>query len=114
MSNYSLLTLKELDLTRAVHSGNVVQPGNGWTIVFHLLSNSSFKKLKLGGNSITDDAIPSMVACLNSMTSLTTVDLWSCTDVTDSGCSDYFSLLKNNTSLRECGMSHSYEEHHPL
>ncbi len=102
VSNNSASMLKELNIIRALHSGNIFLSREGWDLFFDLLSNSSLQKLELGGNNITDDAIPSMVACLNSMTSLTTVDLWYCSDVTDYGWTIFFRLLKNNTSLRKC------------
>ena len=76
----------------------------GWAIFFYLLSNSPLQVLQLGGSNISDDVIPEMVECLNSMTSLTEIDMWECSDITASGWADFFRLLKNNTSLRECKM----------
>eukprot|EP00985_Skeletonema_marinoi_P028455 scaffold24905_cov121-Skeletonema_marinoi.AAC.1 len=104
ISNNSALALKELDLTCAVHSAQYSPSPLGWAIFFDFLSNSTLQNLQLGGNNITDDVIPDMVECLNSMTSLTQLNLWKCSDVTTSGWSDFFRLLKNNKSLRKCQM----------
>ena len=97
--------LKELVLTSALHSGGFAPSLEGWEIFFDLLNNSSLHKLYLGENNIPDDAIPSLVECLNSMASLTELNLCFCSDITDSGWANFFRLLKDNTILRECGMN---------
>eukprot|EP00984_Skeletonema_dohrnii_P030705 scaffold22420_cov139-Skeletonema_dohrnii-CCMP3373.AAC.2 len=104
ISNNSVLALKKLNLTCAVRSAQFAPSPEGWAIFFDFLSNSPLQDLQLGGNNISDDAIPSMVECLNSMTSLTDLCLWQCSEVTTSGWSDFFRLLKNNMSLRKCNM----------
>eukprot|EP00984_Skeletonema_dohrnii_P005804 scaffold2052_cov93-Skeletonema_dohrnii-CCMP3373.AAC.2 len=104
ISNNSVLALKKLILTCAVRSAQFAPSPEGWAIFFDYLSNSPLQDLQLGGNNISDDVIPSMVECLNSMTSLTDLCLWECSNVTTSGWSDFFRLLKNNTSIRKCEM----------
>eukprot|EP00985_Skeletonema_marinoi_P012159 scaffold5818_cov186-Skeletonema_marinoi.AAC.2 len=100
ISNNSALALKKLNLAWAVQSAQLTPSPLGWAIFFDCLSNSPLQDLHLGGNSITDDVIPSMVECLNSMTSLTELNLWDweCSEV---GWSHFFRLLKNNMSLRK-------------
>eukprot|EP00984_Skeletonema_dohrnii_P003725 scaffold1290_cov112-Skeletonema_dohrnii-CCMP3373.AAC.3 len=104
ISNNSALALKKLNLAGAVHCAQFAPSPEGWAIFFGFLSNSQLQDLRLGDNNISDDVIPFMVECLNSMTSLTELCLWECSDVTPSGWSDFFRLLKNNRSLRKCNM----------
>mmetsp|Transcript_19307 Transcript_19307/g.29745 ORF Transcript_19307/g.29745 Transcript_19307/m.29745 type:complete len:532 (-) Transcript_19307:1142-2737(-) len=104
ITNNSVLALKKLNLTCAVRSAQFAPSPEGWAIFFDFLSNSPLQDLQLGGNNISDDVIPSMVECLNSMTSLTDLCLWECSNVTTSGWTDFFRLLKNNMSLRKCEM----------
>ena len=75
ISNNSALTLKELDLTCALCSDEFSLSPQGWAIFFHFLSNNPLQVLRLGGNNISDDVIPIMVECLNSMTSLTELEI---------------------------------------
>jgi hypothetical protein len=109
ISNNSAIKLEELNLTCALCSdeGNnrefAFSP-QGWDAFFRFLSNSPLTVLDLGGSNISDDVIPTMVECLNSMASLTELDMWECSDITASGWADFFRLLKNNTSLRKCKM----------
>ena len=104
ISNNSAVKLEVLDLTCALYSNELALNPQGWAVFFHFLSNSPLQVLRLGGSNITDDVIPEMVECLNSMTSLTELDMWECSDITASGWANFFQLLKNNTSLRECKM----------
>jgi hypothetical protein len=104
ISNNSALTLKVLDLTCALYSDEFALSPQGWAAFFHFLSNSPLQVLRLGGNIISDDVISSMVECLNSMKSLTELDLWECSDITASGWANLFRLLKSNTSLLKCKM----------
>jgi len=104
ISNNSALALKKLNLACAVQSTQFAPTPEGWAIFFACLSNSPLQDLHLGGNNISDDVIPFMVECLNSMTSLTELCLWGCSDITTSGWSDFFRLSKNNKSLRKCEM----------
>eukprot|EP00984_Skeletonema_dohrnii_P009867 scaffold3799_cov68-Skeletonema_dohrnii-CCMP3373.AAC.2 len=101
VSNNLAIALKKLNLAWAVQSAQLTPSPLGWAIFFDFLSNSPLQDLHLGGNSISDDVIPFMVECVNSMTSLTELNLWHCSDVTTSGWSDFFRLLRNNKSLRK-------------
>ena len=102
-SNLSI-KLEELDLTCALCSDEFAFSSQGWDEFFQFISNSPLKVLGLGGSNISDDVIPTMMECLNSMTSLTELDMWECSDITASGWADFFRLLENNTSLRKCSM----------
>jgi hypothetical protein len=112
ISNNLAITLEELNLTCALCSdaddnNSTMQYAfspQGWDAFFQFISSSPLKVLSLGGSNIMDDVIPTMVECLNSMTSLTELDMWECSDITASGWADFFRLLKNNTSLRKCKM----------
>ena len=104
ISNNLAIKLEVLDLTCALWSDEFAFSLQGWGAFFRFLSNSPLKVLELGGNNISDDVIPTMMECLNSMASLTELDLWECSDITASGWAAFFRLLKNNTSLRKCSM----------
>ena len=84
ISNNLAIKLEVLDLTCALFSNGVAFSVQGWDAFFRSLSNSPLKVLDLGGSNISDDVIPTMVECLNSMASLTKLDMWECSDITAS------------------------------
>ena len=60
--------------------------------------------LKLGGNDLRDENIPALVGCLNSMQSLTFLDLRSVSGISALSAAALFSCLKRNTSLETIKM----------
>jgi len=104
IANNSALTLKVLDLTSALYSDEFALSPQGWSVFFDLLHNSPLQILRLCGNNMSDVVIPSMAECLNSMASLSEINLWHCSDITASGWTNFFRLLKSNMSLRKCDM----------
>lgn len=95
-------TLERLDLRFAVSPwyGQHSLTSQGWSNFFGFLHNCSFRDLNLGGNTIEDDHVASMVEALNSFSSLNTLDLWQ-VSITSSGWVAFFDLLAQPGSALE-------------
>merc|ERR1712216_299026 len=95
-------SLKELDLYQAVSPsyGEFVMSSTGWAIFFDSLQDCAFQSLHLGGNTIGDMDIVPMVDSLNSMKSLTDLNLAG-SHITTSGWVTFFDLLQCPGSVLE-------------
>ena len=96
-------TLKRLDLYSAVSPwyGEHTLTSQGWTTFFESLHNCAFHSLNLGGNTIEDGDVASMVEALNSFSSLETLNLRKATSITSSGWVAFFNLLAQPGSALE-------------
>ena len=88
-------TLKHLDLYSAVSPwyGEHTLTSQGWTTFFESLHNCAFHSLNLGGNTIEDGDVASMVEALNSFSSLENLNLRKATSITSSGWVAFFNLM---------------------
>ena len=95
-------TLEKLNLSHAVSPwyGQESLTSQGWSTFFGSLHNCSFRNLDLGGNTIDDDDVASMVEALNSFGSLELLDLWK-VPITSSGWVAFFNLLAQPGSVLE-------------
>ena len=96
-------TLERLDISAAMSPwyGQQALTSQGWSTFFGSLRNCSFRNLDLGGNTIEDDDVASMVEALNSFGSLKTLDLWEAGSITSSGWVAFFDLLAQPGSVLE-------------
>ena len=93
-------TLEKFDISYAMSraQGDTVLSADGWIYFFDFLKNCAFHQLTLQGNTIEDENIQPMVDSLNTMMSLTKLDLFG-VFITPSGWNTVFDLLHRPGSI---------------